>query len=363
LNLPGWRTKRKIIVIESDDWGTVRLSSKIAYNDFLKKRYPVDECPYNRNDSLECNSDMELLFDVLSSVKDQRDNPALLTVNNIVANPDFGKIRSADFQQYFYEPFTETLKRYPNHDKVEKLYLEGIEKKMLMPQFHGREHVNVERWLKALRERNESSLFAFDHSMFSVHTRPPVGGSYELMDALNGDSSESLEKKEEILIEGLELFESIWGFRSMSFIAPCYIWQTALENILFGNGVGIIQGMVNQLEPTPREGFDYKKKYHYQGQVNKLGQVYLVRNAFFEPSAQPDFDWVGDCMNRIRVAFRWHKPAIISTHRVNFIGFIREENRTANLALFKQLLTKIVQTWPEVEFMSSVKLGETIKGI
>ena len=27
-NLPGWRTKRHIIVIESDDWGSIRMSSK-----------------------------------------------------------------------------------------------------------------------------------------------------------------------------------------------------------------------------------------------------------------------------------------------------------------------------------------------
>jgi len=27
LNLPGWHTNRKIVVIESDDWGSIRMSS------------------------------------------------------------------------------------------------------------------------------------------------------------------------------------------------------------------------------------------------------------------------------------------------------------------------------------------------
>jgi len=27
-NIPGWRTDRKIVVIESDDWGAIRMPSK-----------------------------------------------------------------------------------------------------------------------------------------------------------------------------------------------------------------------------------------------------------------------------------------------------------------------------------------------
>ena len=31
LNIPGWRTKRHIVVIESDDWGSIRMPSKDVY--------------------------------------------------------------------------------------------------------------------------------------------------------------------------------------------------------------------------------------------------------------------------------------------------------------------------------------------
>ena len=34
-NIKGWRTNRKIVVIESDDWGTIRMSSKEAFNSLL----------------------------------------------------------------------------------------------------------------------------------------------------------------------------------------------------------------------------------------------------------------------------------------------------------------------------------------
>lgn len=358
LNIPGWRSNRKIVVIESDDWGTIRVSSGSAYQQFLKHGYPVDECPYNSNDALESNDDLELLFETLSSIKDCKNNHAILTANNIVANPDFEKIRATGFQEYFYEPFTATLKRYPAHDRVELLYREGIDQRIFKPQFHGREHVNTERWLKALQDGDKATLLAFDQSMFSVHAERKPAFVNELMDALDGDSAEALKSKATIVTEGLQLFKSIWGFSSKSFIAPCYIWDTAMEPVLAANGVQYIQGMVNQLQPTSAPGYQYSIRYHYQGQQNKLGQRYLIRNVFFEPSTNPNFDWVDDCLHRIATAFRWNKPAIISSHRVNFIGFIREQNRTTNLALLQQLLNRIVQRWPEVEFMSSDQLGD-----
>ena len=361
LNIRGWKTGgKKIVVIESDDWGTVRVSSKEAYNHFLKNNLPVNECPYNSNDMLENNEDMERLFETLASVKDKHGNPALLTANNIVANPDFEKIKDSGYLQYYYEPFTETYRRYPSHDKVVQLYNEGITKKMLLPQFHGREHVNVARWLKALQQNDKAAQLAFEQNMFSVHAEHKPTVVNEWMDALDADTDEELQTKPAIVEEGLQLFKTIWGFHSKSFIAPCYIWDTTLEPVLEKSGVKYIQGMVIQLEPVTETGYQYKRKYHYQGQSNKLGQHYLVRNAFFEPSTNPNFDWVSDCLHRIEAAFRWNKPAIISTHRLNFIGGLRPENRETNLVLFSNLLKQITQRWPQVEFMSSAQLGDLI---
>lgn len=361
LNVRGWLSGgRKIVVIESDDWGTVRVSSKAAYNHFLKNDLPVDQCPYNSNDMLESNEDMERLYETLSAVKDKNGNPALLTANNIVANPDFEKIKASGFSQYYYEPFSETYQRYPHHNKVLQLYKEGIEQKLLMPQFHGREHVNVARWLKALQQNDKAAHLAFAQNMFSVHAEKKPAIVNEWMDALDADNEEELQSKTAIVTEGLHLFSKIWGFGSASFIAPCYIWDCSIEPTLAKEGVQYLQGTAIQLEPVLQSGYQYKRKYHYQGQQNKSGQYYLVRNAFFEPTINPGFDWVSDCLHRIEVAFRWKKPAIISTHRLNFIGGLRIQNRDNNLALFSKLLKQITNRWPGVEFMSSAQLGDLI---
>jgi hypothetical protein len=46
-NLPGWSTTQKIEVIESDDWRSVRMSSKEAFANLLQAGIPVDKDHYN----------------------------------------------------------------------------------------------------------------------------------------------------------------------------------------------------------------------------------------------------------------------------------------------------------------------------
>ncbi|MBK7480400.1 MAG: hypothetical protein IPI69_12245 [Bacteroidales bacterium] len=37
LNISGWRTRRKIVVFESDDWGSIRMPSMEVYSEFRNK--------------------------------------------------------------------------------------------------------------------------------------------------------------------------------------------------------------------------------------------------------------------------------------------------------------------------------------
>lgn len=359
-NVIGWRTNKKIVVIESDDWGTIRMASKNSFNHFIKKGLPVDKCPYNSNDCLESNQDMEMLFNELSSVKDIKGNYAILTANNVVANPDFEKIKESNFTKYHYEVFTETLKRYPKHDRVNDLYLEGIQKKIFKPQFHAREHLNVDRWLNALQSKNTIAHMAFDHYMFSVHSDNKSTYSNEFMDAMDVDNPSQLINRRSILLKGLSIFEKLWGFKSKSFIAPCYIWHSSIEPLLEKNGIRYLQGIAFQFEPNLKNSFAYRRKWHYLGKKNNYNQFYLRRNAFFEPTINQHYDWVDDCLHRVSIAFQMKKPAIISSHRLNFIGGINPMNRERNLIKLRSLLSRIKKKWPNVEFLSSDQLGDLI---
>ena len=62
INIPGFRTNRKIVIFESDDWGYIRMPSKKVYNQLLTDDIRVDNCPYNRYDSLASEDDLTFLF-------------------------------------------------------------------------------------------------------------------------------------------------------------------------------------------------------------------------------------------------------------------------------------------------------------
>ena len=103
LNLPGSRIDGRIVVIESDDWGAIRMRSREAYDRLLAHGYPVDRNGYERNDALASEEDLELLFDLLASHRDGEGRPAAITANCIMTNPDFGKILIVCFSQDDYQ--------------------------------------------------------------------------------------------------------------------------------------------------------------------------------------------------------------------------------------------------------------------
>lgn len=357
---PGWRTRRKIVVIESDDWGAARIQDAQVYSELAARNPLLKKDLISRYDALETNEDLEALFDVLRSVKDRNGRPAVLTADTIMANPDYERIAATGYQEYFYEPFVRTLQRYPRSNRVTELIRQGREEGLYHPQFHGREHVNIRQWLSALQAGNPDLLDAFRYGVFGIPFRGENKKRRNIVSALDFEDPAVIPFLHSILADGMQLFEQQFGFRSASFIATTYVWHPEMESALLKGGVRYLQGIPYQYIPNPG-GAWYKKKFHYTGQRNRLGQTYLVRNVFFEPSlVEKQHDWVGDCMKRISMAFAWGKPAIICTHRVNFIGSLVERNRTNNLPVFSQLLQAMLKSWPDIEFMSSDQLGDLI---
>lgn len=357
INLFGTRIEQKIVVFESDDWGSIRMPSSGVYNKLLNYGIRVDKCHFMRYDSLANIEDFELLFNLLIKYKDSNGNHPVITANTVVANPDFDKIKESNYQQYYYERFTETLKKYPNHSF--ELWKQGMSENIFHPQFHSREHLNVPRWMRALQENSKEMHLAFDNQMFGISRSISNEKNPSFMAALDADCSEDLLNQKLIIEEGLSIFEDIFGYKSKSFIAPNYIWHSSLENALYRNDISYIQGVTIQHEPNLRG--DHRSKFHYCGERNENNQIFLPRNCWFEPSADCNTNWVSSCLKEIKESFTAKKPAIISIHRVNFIGNIDSKNRKRTLNEFSILLSEILKRWPEVEFMTSDKLGDLLR--
>src|SRR5690606_9139423 len=111
-----------------------------------------------------------------------------------------------------------------------------------------------------------------------------------------------------------------------------------------------------QYEPVLKNQSLFRRIPRYTGQVNRSGITCLARNVFFEPFSDPDKDWVDSCLAQVSLAFTWNQPAVVSCHRVNFIGSLSADHRNRNLRRLKQLLSKAVIRWPDLEFINTSEL-------
>ena len=178
------RKGQHILLFESDDWGSIRMSNRQDWNELLRKGYPVDKRPYERFDTLESPQDLEYLFEVLSRYKDVQGNHPIITANMLMVNPDFERIEKDNFQNYFYEPITNTYCRYWGDARVLDVMKQGMDAGVFMPQSHGREHFNVTQWMHGLQAGDEDLITAFKYGMCGIASKRQPEKGNQLMNAL-----------------------------------------------------------------------------------------------------------------------------------------------------------------------------------
>ncbi len=352
----GFHTERHLVVIESDDWGSIRMPSAEVYRKLQKAGDHPENDAFLRNDCLENVSDLTALFAVLTSVKDKNGSPAVMTANFAMANPDFDKIDPIN-DAYFFEPFTDTYKRYYPDQDVFSCVQDGIKSSCFVPQLHCREHMNVNRWMNDLKQQKYDTVIAFQNHMIGTGTSFSQENPFGYMDAFNSNFTSDAELSN-IVHEAMELFENTFGKKSETFVASCFVWNDALEKALCEVGVrGIQSGCWQNLPVCTEEGNALRRKLRFTGQKNRIGQIYTVRNCTYEPAyQQTPMKSAKECLDQIMRAFHNRKPSIINSHRFNSICSINRENARENLKGLSWLLQTIIENIPDAEFISTAEL-------
>lgn len=358
-NLPGWRTHRKLVVIESDDWGSLRAPIPGGLKKMKDLDLPIGGAAgvvYNKYDDLADKEDLESLFDVLQSIRDSNQKTAVLTAISLVANPDFERIEHNNFEKYYYKTLPEYL-QIKKRDGVWDLWKEGQHHRLFVPEFHGREHLNVPAWMRALKKNDTLTKAGFKHQFWGFRSQDKSFFRYQ--GAFDLQVPEDLIVQHEILKDGLALFEKLHQRKASVFVPPNGPINNALEKTAAQYGIQYISSPKIQ-----HEVFGHgktKKNFRYLGKKNTHQQVFLTRNAFFEPSSPLKTDWIDACLKDVETAFKFNKPATISSHRVNYIGVHDQNNRKKSLKALQKLLKQIINKWPEVEFLTSAELGDIIR--
>ena len=360
-NIYGWKTKRRIVVISVDDYGNVRLDSKKARKTMDKVGMKVYS-RFDAYDTLETGEDLEILYDTLQSVKDKNGNYAVFTPFAIPCNIDFEKMKAIGYEDYVYEILPVTYEKLAAFDASAykdawKLWQEGICNGLMAPQFHGREHFNLKVFNKKLKNKDKDLLTALQNRSYTSirdtgYATISITAAFEFWDFSENTAFN------EIIVDGLHRFKEVFGYSSRHFNAPGGREHPCIHEVLHKNGIDFLDAPLVKHE---HQGLGkYKKVLNYTGKRNILGMTYQVRNVVFEPTEDRGFNWVDYSIKQIEAAFRWNRPAIISSHRVNFCGHIDPMNRKKGISALRELLKKIVNKWPDVEFMSSVALGDLI---
>lgn len=357
-NLLGRRTRRKIVVLAVDDYGNVRLHSAQARAELDRaglKRFSR----YDVYDTLETSADFHALFDVLDGVRDRNQKPAVITALSIPTNIDFERMSAEGYEQYHYELLPVTYQKLgTQYQSMMELWKQGIRAGLICPEFHGREHYHVQLMMEKLRQRDPDVMACFANRCYTSlnrisTTRRKWTASYSFE-----SFSENAQHRSSIF-DGLKCFEAVFGFRATVFNSPSSMDHHVIYQGLEREGIRYIEKSTVWQKEHQGSG-KYRYRLNYTGQRLKESPRILVRNCVFEPTDSKPFDWIGYTLLQIATAFRWGKPAIISSHRVNFCGAADENNRTLGLNQLTLLLTKIVKRWPDVEFMTLSEMADTL---
>lgn len=360
-NLVGWRTKRKIVVFSVDDYGNVRLNSSEARRNLDREGLKVNN-RFDSLDTLETREDLEQLFKTLKTVTDKNGRHPVFTAFAMPCNINFEKVAENGFRQYYYERLPVTFEKLTDlQPEVYKdtwaFWKNGMKQGLLVPQFHGREHLNLNLFEEKLAKKDPKLLAALRNRSYTSIS----SGEYSTVSATAAfdfwDIDENNRYKE-IIKDGLHQFESVFGYRAVHFTPPVYNVHPELYPVLSENGIRYIDTALVKKEHQGKGV--YKTKINYTGKKSCVDQVFVVRNIVFEPVEKRSVDWVDFAIEQIKAAFRWNRPAIISSHRVNFCGHIDPDNRRKGLEALRELLKQITKRWPEVEFMAAHEVGELI---
>jgi len=359
-NIPGPTTHKKIVVLECDDYGGIRMPSVEVLKKLINEGVTVNQSRYNLLDTLEDKDDLEQLFETLHSVKDKNGGHAVMSPFVNVANPDFDKIKANGYTQYFYEPFTTTLQKYNRHPDTMKVWGQGMDSGVFSPEFHGREHIAVQPWLQKLQEGNQSLLKAFNDGFVAVNN---IDGLQQDLQEFRPEFHFTNETQKAFLHtsikEGVKLFEQLFGYTPTSFTPSNSVFHPDFEKTVFETGVPFL--VVAHKNPTPSiDGQLTFTNYSYRQKIKKNQLNFYIRNCAFEPNDE-SYNSIETTLRQITAAFRWHKPAIISTHRVNFIGGMNKKNREDGLKELQVLLKAILNRWPDAEFMSTANMLKELK--
>ena len=357
LNLIGKCFNEQWVVIQSDDWGSIR----VPQNEIAQQKLSTSSknlSMFQKFDTLDISEDWIAIIDLLDKFKDSVGKKPVFTANFVTGNPNFKRIKEHEFTQFFWDPFYFNYEQ-TNSGKLSTLEVvkQGISKGIIEPQYHGRQHVNHKKWLKYLASGDKNALEFFELNMWifdSFHSK-----GLRNLNAVFDSLDYTKEDVEQEFKEGVKVFYDVFGQFPDSFIPNNYFFNRQWNSLLPKYGINSIQGMKFGFELNASDSTVQFRRYNKKDMRNG-SLIQLVRNVVFDPTVDlvshknHSVNWAKE---QIKMAFALKKPVIIDSHRVNYVGGIDVNNRNNGIKKLGELLEWLIQTYPKIRFISTADLA------
>lgn len=314
-----------VVIFESDDWGAGPLDQVIAL----------------RN-----------LREILARFKDETGRTPVATLGVILATADTQRIRNAGCIEYFSASLSG-----PIYAPLREVMNEGMLQGMFALHLHGMEHYWPQTLMHAaVKDSSVREWLQSDGIPITEALPSPLQARWTDASELPSRELES-DVLRAAITEETNLFATCFNGRPRVAVATTFVWTEKVEAAWAKEGIDVIitpGARYTCRDATGNPGGVDKRMVN--GELSKCGQIYLVRDVYFEPMlGHTPERLVHDVMERSRLG----RPCLVEMHRFNFIG--AAEKCETSLRVLETALAQLQRTLPKMRFMTSLELAEAIR--
>lgn len=320
-----WREpvlKYPVVIVESDDWGPGPTEQARRLGDICA---------------------------VLSHHQDATGRYPVMTIGLVLGVPDAAAIRS-DGMAYYQRV---TLEDARCRDMRATLQ-DGAHCGILALQLHGMEHLWPPTFMRLARQDGEVRRWLEQSGAIGTENLPPQVQSRWIDGSTLPSQPLDVAAIEPAVREEITAFAQFFGETPTVAVPPTFIWNTAVEQAWAAMGVRFVVTPGRRYTGRNLQGQpDGVDRQMLNGELGDGGVRYLVRDIYFEPTLGHQAERV---LAEIQQHYRLGRPALLETHRFNFLG--EESAHQRSLCELESLLGGLLRELPQVRFTSTEELGE-----
>lgn len=344
---PDWRAFRTV-VFESDDWGACEYAPTKQIWSQTVAATPIEGLRPAQNAKLESVEEIVRLGELLEKYPDKNGGPAVITAFFCLANPDFEQIATTGI--YHDIAIDQGFPASWQKNSAMEAWRHAVQKGWFFPEFHSRlHHMNPGSWLRLLKETSELGEEArkrFGQEIYYQNSHYPE---------YSGMMPEAIQ---EWITPALATFRRLFATSPTAGVTSD---ATPLTEIIWAaNGIKTFC-LRNFSIPGAAPLVYHTKPWNNQDASTPMGAwnpetdvVYLSRNVFFEPGFDPNYSFE-KITSDIEAVWARNEPAILSSHRLNFISW-NDEFTSRGFEEMERLLAWLAQ-FGDVQFLSTAEVS------